>query len=56
MSPPPLWGHSWLPGQQGHAAEAGVGTGPCPWSSARLQLCALLGALSHSHCELPTLL
>lgn len=41
------------PGWQGHVAEAGVGTGLWPRSSARLQLRALLGALSISHTELP---
>lgn len=44
------------PGWQGHVAEADVGTGLWPWSSARLQLRALLGALSVSHTELPLLL
>lgn len=64
LPPTQLWrslqGHSWVPGVcpggQGHVAEAGAGTGPCPWSSARLQLCALLGAGSNSHTELPLLL
>lgn len=44
------------PGRQGHVAEAGVVRGPCPWSTASLQMYALLGAVCNLHTELPLLL
>lgn len=44
------------PGSQGHVAEVGAATGPCPWSPVGWQMCALLGAVCNLHTELPLLL